>query len=263
MARQKPQPRDARLSLAEMEAARQKIDRRLDELRAFDVDSIQDCYNPKIKALETALDNTLARIFGRDTNEFMRYIRIINLDRASYSIGSAATLREIHEGLQRGVSEAVSVLETIKQGFEEELVDAGRGKAAHPLKAYEGLELDPAIAQHVGSLCRSGHYSEAVEKAVKVLNDLVRDKSGLELDGSPLMQKAFSPKDPVLSFNTLSDQSERDEQQGFMYLFAGAVMGIRNPRAHKIIEDDPQQALEFIALISLLVKMLNQSKLVE
>jgi len=44
-----------------------------------------------------------------------------------------------------------------------------------------------------------------------------------------------------------------------MWLFSGAVMGIRNPRAHKLIEDDPERAIEFIAFISLLAKLLDSA----
>jgi hypothetical protein len=61
----------------------------------------------------------------------------------------------------------------------------------------------------------------------------------------------------VLKFNSLADQSDRDEQKGFMMMFSGAVAGLRNPRAHKFIQDDPERALEFIAYISLLAKLLD------
>jgi uncharacterized protein (TIGR02391 family) len=56
-------------------------------------------------------------------------------------------------------------------------------------------------------------------------------RSGLDVDGAALMQKAFSPNGPVLKFNDLSNQSDRDEQLGFMNMFSGAVSGLRNPRA--------------------------------
>jgi Protein of unknown function (Hypoth_ymh) len=36
------------------------------------------------------------------------------------------------------------------------------------------------------------------------------------LDGTPLMQKVFSPNAPILSFNSLADQSDRDEQKGHL-----------------------------------------------
>ena len=85
-------------------------------------------------------------------------------------------------------------------------------------------------------------------------------RSGIEdKDGSALMETVFSPKNPVLKFNPLADVSDLDEQRGFMMMFSGAVAGLRNPRAHKIIKDDPEMALEFIAFISLLAKLVDRS----
>lgn len=43
-------------------------------------------------------------------------------------------------------------------------------------------------------------------------------------------------------------------------LFAGAVAGLRNPRAHALIQDDPERALEFIAFVSLLAKLLDGAR---
>ena len=45
-----------------------------------------------------------------------------------------------------------------------------------------------------------------------------------------------------------------------MEWFTGTVSGLRNPRAHKIIKDDPEMALEFIAFVSLLAKLVDKAK---
>jgi uncharacterized protein (TIGR02391 family) len=96
---------------------------------------------------------------------------------------------------------------------------------------------------------------------VKALNTFVRLKSGDDQrDGMQLMQHVFSADNPILQFNELRDQSDKDEQKGFMFLFSGAVAGLRNPRAHRIIEDDPERALEYIAFISLLAKIVDGAK---
>ncbi len=69
-----------------------------------------------------------------------------------------------------------------------------------------------------------------------------------DLDGAPLMRAVFSRNNPILAFNDLSDQTAQDEQEGMMHLFEGAMLGIRNPRAHDILSDDPQRALEYTVL---------------
>jgi uncharacterized protein (TIGR02391 family) len=71
------------------------------------------------------------------------------------------------------------------------------------------------------------------------------------------MEPVFSPKNPILKFNDLADESDRNEQKGYMMMFSGAVAGLRNPRAHKLMQDDPERALEFIAFVSLLAKLLD------
>ena len=117
------------------------------------------------------------------------------------------------------------------------------------------------IQRAAGELYRDGHYANAIVDAVKALNGLVRMRSGEDnKDGSALMEFVFNQTSPILKFNALADQSDRDEQRGFMMLFSGAVAGLRNPRAHKIIKDDAESALEFIAFISLLAKLVDKAK---
>ena len=253
--------RQANLSFEEMQAAIPKIDRRIADLDQFDANAINDRSDPRIKSLEKQLDTLLAVIFGADTVEYKRYeSEVTKLDTAFRGLYEPTPIVEVRQGLAHGVATARSHLQAIKKGFLEELQDAGRTATGKTLKAYEGLELHPAIERTVGKLFRDGHYANATEDAVKALNALVRLNSGVDdKDGSPLMEHVFSPKNPILKFNGLVDQSNMDEQRGFMMMFSGAVAGLRNPRAHKIIKDDPEKTLEFIAFISLLAKMADQA----
>jgi uncharacterized protein (TIGR02391 family) len=117
------------------------------------------------------------------------------------------------------------------------------------LRAYGNLDLHAAIEEAAGDLYRDGHYANAIEDAMKALNNLVRLRSGLDIDGAPLMTTAFAQDKPILQFNDLQDQSDRDEQRGFMMMFVGAVAGLRNPRAHKLIKDDPERAHYLLDLL--------------
>jgi hypothetical protein len=45
-----------------------------------------------------------------------------------------------------------------------------------------------------------------------------------------------------------------------MFLYAGAMLALRNPRAHELIQDDPKQALEYIGFLSLLAKLLDRAR---
>ncbi len=259
--RKQSEPIEANLSYQQMEVAIPKIDRRIADLESFDVDSIADRRDARIGALAKSLDALLVSVFGAGTVEYDRYHwQVTRLDTASINMMYRTPIHEVREGLRRGIATAKAHLEAIKKGFLEELGDAGLTSSGKTLKAYEGLELHPEIERAVGNLYRDGHYANAIEDATKALNALVRMRSGVDdKDGIPLMETVFSPKNSILKFNNLADQSDVDEQKGFMMMFGGAVAGLRNPRAHKIIKDDPEMALEFIAFISLLAKLVDKS----
>lgn len=249
----------ANLSHEEMKAALTKINRRLEEIKAVDVQTIRQGNDPLLQELSGKLQQFLIDTFGNSTHEYFQYASYTELRVMSLQIGGTP-ISEIQSWVRSKLNAAITMLETIKAIFTEALEDAGiSGTTVKAIKAYEGLELHPVIAQATSSLFRSGHPANAIEDAVKALNNLVRQKSELELDGIPLMQKTFNKNNPILRFNPLADDSDRNEQQGFMEWFTGTVTGLRNPRAHKIIKDDPEMALEYIAFISLLAKLVDKS----
>jgi uncharacterized protein (TIGR02391 family) len=116
------------------------------------------------------------------------------------------------------------------------------------------------IASVSRSIFVSGHYSQAIFEACKSLNNSVKEQSKLSDDGASLMTKAFSPNNPVLKINNLSNKSEKDEQQGFMHLYQGAILGIRNPFAHEPASPiDLTVALEYLGFLSLLFRKLDDT----
>jgi uncharacterized protein (TIGR02391 family) len=107
----------------------------------------------------------------------------------------------------------------------------------------------------------NGHPWEAVFAASKALVNYVKERSGRhDLDGAPLMRSVFSPTDPTLAFNDLVDQTDRDEQEGMMHLFEGAVLAIRNPGGHSFPEGPDQRAMEYICFLSLLAYRVQEAK---
>jgi uncharacterized protein (TIGR02391 family) len=82
----------------------------------------------------------------------------------------------------------------------------------------------------------------------------VSDKSGTKL-----MEFVFSVSNPILKVADVSTQTGRDEQEGMMYLFKGAMLGLRNPRAHVLMTDDPERAIEYIGFLSMLAKVADSA----
>lgn len=126
---------------------------------------------------------------------------------------------------------------------------------------FDQLVTSDLLRQSSRALFADGHYARAVEEAFKCLNNAVKDKSGdTARDGAPLMRAVFSPNAPILKLNSLQSQSDRDEQQRYMDLFAGSMTGIRNPRAHEhSLVDAAEVALELLVLANHLMRKLNQS----
>ena len=174
---------------------------------------------------------------------------------------SDTPLEEVREGYSRGIENAVSSLTTIIELFEEKIGGLGDNKEGRAVRAFGELAIHPEIERAVAKLFRDGHYANAVEDACKVLEGLVKMRSGKDdVSGTELMQSVFSPKNPILKFNDLQTESDKSEQQGMMFLYAGVMLALRNPRAHKIIQDHPEQALEYIAFLSLLAKSLDKAQ---
>lgn len=120
--------------------------------------------------------------------------------------------------------------------------------------------LHPEIKRVSKSLFDDGHYSQAIFEAYKAVVNEVKNVSGIKnLDGKPLMEQAFSLNNPVIKFNILQSQSDKDEQIGLMFLFSGAALGIRNPKAHDyVVQKDPLRTLEYLSFASLLLKRLDE-----
>jgi uncharacterized protein (TIGR02391 family) len=107
-----------------------------------------------------------------------------------------------------------------------------------------------------------GNFRGAVLDAFIHLIDTVKQKTGLESKSADdMMNRAFCPEKhvPPVRFNALSTTAEKDEQRGIWLLFKG-VVGMRNYKAHKVTPfDDPHRAHEYLALASLLMRLLDNA----
>ena len=72
------------------------------------------------------------------------------------------------------------------------------------------------------------------------------------------MRAAFSPKNPIIVFEDLRSASGQDVQEGYMEIFAGSMIGIRNPKAHDNISITRNRAIHFLFLASLLVYKVDE-----
>ena len=123
-------------------------------------------------------------------------------------------------------------------------------------------DIHPSITRVAIARYEAGQFADCVEAALKEINTLVKDhvrrRTGDELDGASLMNKAFSLNNPLVVLDDLSTESGRSVQQGYMLLFAGSMTGIRNPKAHANVTIDEAQARHFLYLASLLAHRFDE-----
>lgn len=102
----------------------------------------------------------------------------------------------------------------------------------------------------------------AVFEAVKGMGERIRQMTGLDEDGQRLVQQAFDVARPMIAFNTLRSDTERNEQRGLANLMTGVFAAFRNPEAHEpkllwhVSEED---ALDLLSTLSLVHRRLDRA----
>ena len=79
------------------------------------------------------------------------------------------------------------------------------------------------------------------------------------MDGAGLMTSTFSVGKPTFIFDDLNTTSGKDIQMGYMKLFEGAIIGIRNPSAHANTHTTMTDAFEKIIFATHLLRMFEKS----
>lgn len=256
------QQKPAEITPEKIKLGIEKLERRIIELKEFDISTIQERWDPKIKALTTKINDTLAEIFGYATIEYQNY-QIHNLDTLPMVMGRGRDpINIVRDGYKKGIEAAIIKLDSLKETLKEKNEDIERNIISKSLPNNFWEDIHPKITFIAKSRFESNHYADAVEAALKEINSVIKDiarrKTGNELDGADLMHRAFSVKNPIISLDDLSTETGRNIQQGYMEIFAGVMTGIRNPKAHDNVHITESRAKHFIYLASLLMYKVDE-----
>jgi uncharacterized protein (TIGR02391 family) len=205
----------------------------------------------EVKKWELTTQNILHGAFGKPDGQMHE-----NTREFSHAYGGS-----LHVNMSNGELQAYHAEQTRnRKAVLESIIEQLEILAPPAAQVAEGTyEFHPTIAHVSGQLFRDGHYKQAaLEGYIRVIEE-VRTKSGLTLDGDSLVNRAFGceSQTPVIQFNSLQTDAERDEQKGIMFLFKG-IVGLRNSKAHSNrLFNDPRRAHEYLALASLLMRLLE------
>ena len=121
-------------------------------------------------------------------------------------------------------------------------------------------EISERLWLAVRATYEAGNYPGAILDSVNFLGDVIRDKSGLDSDGIPLVGPAFSGANPIIKVNSLHTQSDQDEQKGVHFMLMGFYSAIRNPRSHGRKSDTAETANAIIFFVDYLLGLIDKAR---
>jgi uncharacterized protein (TIGR02391 family) len=131
-------------------------------------------------------------------------------------------------------------------------------EAMVPQHPFEVRNLSPALPVDVRRLFDNGHYSQATFEAYKYVDTEVGRIAHSSESGFKLMMAVLAESNPIVGLTPCLTVTERDEQKGYQFLFAGSMMAIRNPRGHQhSVRDSPDDCLDHLSLASMLLRRLE------
>lgn len=134
----------------------------------------------------------------------------------------------------------------------------------HPTLTIPSIDwrvIHPLIIRVSQERFNVGQYADSVEAAFKAINNEVKHivlyTTGEEMDGSTLMQRAFNKNNPIIKLNETNGITSQDIQQGYQFMFSGAILGIRNPKAHGVESISKEEAIRELHFASMLMYKLD------
>jgi hypothetical protein len=115
-------PAEKEYSLAEIHLAMRRLQRRASDVEAFDPTKVRSQQDPNIRALEAAIKETLAEIFGANSRTYRSYAAAAALDSAGINM-NGTPLHEVIEGLVRGKERSLVLLRGAIRLLEEKIED--------------------------------------------------------------------------------------------------------------------------------------------
>lgn len=144
-------------------------------------------------------------------------------------------------------------------------VDEAKDKADRLRSELSKRKVHPDVLKVCQTRFINKDYFYAVLEATKSIAQKIRDKSGIDADGSKLIDLTLEKghnQYPLLAFNTLRSESEQNEHKGLTQLIRGLFAAFRNPTAHEpemFWHIDEVDALDILTVASLIHRRIDMA----
>ncbi|WP_051424980.1 TIGR02391 family protein [Rhodococcus pyridinivorans] len=165
-----------------------------------------------------------------------------------------------------GVDDVYTGCDQIK-GHLEQMIAHAETQTTPPM---DSAAMHPLIWGAAGRLWRDGHYRLSVTSAAEALIAQVKTRTGRnDVAEAALWQETFADKPPVPGRPRLrwpgdsNDRTVKSMNEGLRQFTAGMQLTIRNSAAHDTGEMLQQDALERLAVLSVVARLVDQCDLIE
>jgi predicted nucleotide-binding protein len=132
-------PRPANLSVEDMRTGISRLKKRIEDLEAFDPNTVPERFHHSVGVLGTAIEETLARVFGKDSEEYSRYSSASRIDNGPMTLMWGEDDRRVpfRSYLKEGKERSIAKLQQAIRGLEEDIEHKGGASLpaeTHPLQ---------------------------------------------------------------------------------------------------------------------------------
>jgi uncharacterized protein (TIGR02391 family) len=128
-------------------------------------------------------------------------------------------------------------------------------------------ELHPNIWGAAAKIWEAGEYKHAAQAACTSLSDHIKKKAGSHLNDRDLVAQVFKAEPPTANQSRLhlpgdpADKTWQSRQQGLHFVAQGAFAGIRNIATHDKTAWTEHEALEHLAVLSVVARWAEETQL--
>lgn len=123
--------------------------------------------------------------------------------------------------------------------------------------------LDPKVIELARGRFENEQYADSISACLRELNTIiknhVKNQINEELDGATLMTRAFSVNNPIIQFANTNTDTGRSIQLGYMKIYEGSMIGIRNPKAHENMYPDRNKTIHLLFNASFLFLKIREA----